>query len=250
MFRIFLVQLKNNFTRQIMYRSNFLTLLLVDITWMAIEMLFFDALYAHNASIAGWSKTQTYFFLGLFFTSDAIFTVFLQRNFWSFSDLVNQGELDIFLLKPANPVFLILTRFMNISSITNIPLGLWIMNHYGNITLSTPFWALYGVLIACLLRFTFSIVVFWTDRGQSLSRFYYQLFPFSTKPDTIYPSPLRLILRTILPFACIGSVPARALLGMLEPHEYILIIMVPIAFFVLNTALWKKGLKRYQSASS
>ena len=41
----------------------------------------------------------------IFFSSDALFTIFFMRNFWMFSDLVNKGELDILLTKPVHPLF-------------------------------------------------------------------------------------------------------------------------------------------------
>ena len=43
-------------------------------------------------------------------------------------------------------------------------------------------------------------------------RLYYQFFGFATKPDAIYPRGVRLVIMSVLPFAFIGSVPARALL--------------------------------------
>ena len=44
-------------------------------------------------------------------------------------------------------------------------------------------------LAALMIRFAFSIWVFWTERSWALSRMYYQFFQFATKPDTIYLYP-------------------------------------------------------------
>jgi ABC-2 type transport system permease protein len=112
------------------------------------------------------------------------------------------------------------------------------------------FWAIIGVITAVLVRFTFCIVVFWTDRGWSLSHLYYQFFQLATKPDTMYPSFIRNLIRSFLPFALIGSIPARAVLFGISYQEGLGVFFVLISFFGLNVFLWKKGLKRYQSASS
>src|SRR5437764_560232 len=93
--RIFGVQLKNNFVREAVYRTNFLTMIAVDLIWIVVEFSLFQVIYANVDTLAGWTKPQIYFFLGLFFASDALFTTFFQRNFWQFSDLVNHGDLDI-----------------------------------------------------------------------------------------------------------------------------------------------------------
>src|SRR5688572_14693028 len=93
------VQVKNNFVREAVYRTNFISALVVDAIWIGVEFSLFSVLYANTSSLSGWTKEQVFFFLGIFFSSDALFTIFFQRNFWSFSDLINKGELDILLTK-------------------------------------------------------------------------------------------------------------------------------------------------------
>ena len=251
-------QLKNNFVREAVYRTNFLTAVTVDAIWISIEFLLFSVIYANVSSIGGWQKEQVYFFLGIFFSSDALFTIFFQRNFWSFSDLVNKGELDVFLTKPIHPLFLALSRSINLTAVFNILMGLAIAYRFSEPAgfaggwrwILVLFWLLIGLLTAVLVRFTFSVWVFWTDRSWALSRMYYQFFAFATKPDAIYPKAIRYVILTVLPFAFIGSVPTRALLYGLTSEEYVMLFGVLIIFLLLNRWLWHLGLKRYQSASS
>lgn len=256
--RIFLVQVKNNFVREAVYRSNFLTMLCVDLIWIFVEFSLFTVIYANTPTLAGWTKEQVFFFLGIFFASDALFTTFFQRNFWNFSDLVNKGELDILLTKPVSPVFLALTRWMSLTSIFNLGLGIGIAYKYSEAAgfsggarwAILPLWLFVGLAAALLLRFAFSVWVFWTDRSWALSRLYYQFFHFATKPDAIFPVMIRYSIMTFLPFAFIGSVPTRALLYGLKPEEYALVGGVMIAFYIFDAYFWKRGLRRYQSASS
>lgn len=255
---LYRIQIKNNYIREAVYRTNFITAVLVDLIWIFVELLLFSVIYANTPTLAGWTQDQTFFFLGVFFTSDAIFSTFFQRNFWLFSDLVNKGELDILLTKPINPLFMALTRYINLTSLFNVFLGLIILIRYadgagfsgGLNWLWLPFWVLFGVLIQILLRFTFSVCVFWTDRSWAVARLYYQFFQMATKPDALYPIMLRYTLLTILPFALIAALPTRALLFGLTLHEVLICIGVVIFFYLLNAMLWKRGLKRYQSASS
>src|SRR3990172_5242671 len=183
---IFTTQLKNNFVREAVYRTNFLTIAVVDLIWIGLEFSLFTIIYANPSSLAGWTKDQVYFFLGVFFASDALFTTFFQRNFWTFSDLVNKGELDFFLTKPVNPVFLALTRTFNLTAIFNVFLGLGIMIRYASPAgfeggwhwLLVVLWWLVGLYTAVVLRFAFSIWIFWTERSWALLRLYYQFFLF------------------------------------------------------------------------
>lgn len=255
---IFAVQIKNNFVREAVYRTNFVTMVAVDLIWIFVEFTLFTVIYSNTEDLAGWSKPQVFFFLGVFFSSDALFTTFFQRNFWNFSDLVNKGELDILLTKPASTVFLALTRWINLTAIFNLFLGLAIAARFapeagfagGGRWALVALWLGVGLVSAIVLRFAFSIWIFWTDRSWALSRLYYQFFEFATKPDTIYPRMIRYTILTILPFAFIGSVPTRALLSGLEVVEYAWLAGVIGAFTAADALLWKLGLRRYQSASS
>ena len=255
---IFRVQLKNNWVREAVYRTNFLTSLVTDLIWIGVEMTLFTVIYANVPTLAGWTKPQVYFFLGIFFASDALFTTLFQRNFWNFSDLVNKGELDILLTKPVHPLFLALTRYIGLTAVFNIILGLTIAIQYAKPAefpggwhwVLVPFWLLVGLATALVVRFAFSIWIFWTERSWALSRMYYQFFAFATKPDTLYPPAIRYLILTALPFAFIGSIPSRALLHGLQTWEYVLVAVVLTTFTALNTVLWRMGLRRYQSASS
>jgi ABC-2 type transport system permease protein len=255
---IFATQLKNNFVREAVYRTNFLTMLVVDLIWIAVEFSLFTVIYSNTTSLAGWTKEQVFFFLGIFFASDALFTTFFQRNFWQFSDLVNKGELDILLTKPASPIFLALTRWMNLTSIFNLGLGLGIAWKFADAAgfsggarwALVPLWLAVGVSSALLLRFAFSVWVFWTDRSWALSRLYYQFFHFATKPDAIFPAAIRYAIMTAIPFAFIGSIPTRALLFGLTAGESATVVGVLGFFLAFNMFLWSRGLRRYQSASS
>lgn len=255
---VYRVQLKNNWVREAVYRTNFLTTVAVDIIWMGVELALFTVIYANVDTLAGWTREQVYFFLGIFFATDALYTTLFQRNFWQFSDLVNKGELDILLTKPVNPLFLALSRWINITNIFNLALGAVIAIRYaepagfqgGVYWLAILGWMVIGMLTQVLVRFTFSVWIFWTERSFALSRLYYQFFQLATKPDTLYPKAIRYVILTALPFAFISSVPTRAVLHGLELWEYGMVAGVLTGFFLLNAFLWRTGLKRYQSASS
>jgi ABC-2 type transport system permease protein len=255
---IFIAQLKNNFVREAIYRTNLFTMFFVDLIWIGVEISLFGVIYANTPNLAGWTQPQVYFFLGIFFASDALFTVFFQRNFWNFSDLVNRGELDILLTKPASPIFLALTRWMGITSGLNFFLGIGIAVHFSEPAgfaggwrwFLLPMWLLIGNLTQLLLRFAFSVWIFWSERSFAISRMYYQFFSLATKPDSLYPGFIRYVILTFLPFAFIGSVPARALIHGLTLREVGSMIVILGGFFLFNRFFWIKGLARYQSASS
>ncbi len=249
---------KNNLVREFIYRSNTIALTIADLIWVVVEYAFFEVIYSNIGTINGWTKEQTFFFLGVFISSDALFTTFFQRSFWNFPYLISQGDLDVLLTKPINAAFLATFKELNFSQLLNLVLGFYIINHYGPAAgfagglawLGVVFWIFIGLITQYLVRFVFCIWSFWLDRGLTVSRLYYQFYALANKPDGLYPTAVRYLIKTALPFAFLGSVPAVVLTGRGNGQEYLLVFSVLIAYFAFLVFLWKRGLRRYQSASS
>lgn len=255
---VFKTTLKINLVREFIYRANTFALTIADLVWVVVEYAFFEVIYSNTQQINGWTKEQVFFFLGIFISSDALFTTFFQRAFWMFPNLVNQGDLDILLTKPINTAFLATFRDINFSQFINLFLGFYIIHHYGPIAgfpggiywLGILFWIFIGLITQYLVRFFFVIWVFWFERGITVSMLYYQFYALANKPDGIYPQAIRYLIKTLLPFAFMGSVPAEVLTGRGTTAYYGLVFIVLGAYSGLVYFLWKRGLRRYQSASS
>jgi ABC-2 type transport system permease protein len=250
--------IKNNFVREFIYRSNTIAMTFADMIWVAVEFAFFEVIYSNIGSINGWNREQTFFFLGIFISSDSLFTTFFQRSFWALPTVINQGELDVLLTKPISAIFLASFKEINFTQILNLFLGFWIIHHYGDAAgfeggiawLGVVGWIIIGLITQYMIRLLFVIWSFWLERGLTVSRLYYQFYAMANKPDGLYPKAIQYLIKTALPFAFMGSIPARSLVGKLPPEEYLLVFVVLVLYGCLCGFLWNRGLKRYQSASS
>ncbi len=255
---IFKTTLKNNFVKEFLYRSNTFAMTFADLIWVAVEFAFFEVIYSNVGAINGWGRNETFFFLGIFISSDALFTTLFQRSFWEFPFLINKGDLDVLLTKPINAVFLATTKDINFTQIVNLMLGIWIIHHYGEAAgfaggfawFGVVFWVIIGLLTQFLMRFISVVCAFWLERGMTVSMLYYQLYSLANKPSGLYPISIRYLIKTALPFAFMGSIPAQSLMGKLPLSDYFLVVGVLGIYAWCCVLFWKKGLKRYQSASS
>lgn len=257
--QIFSVNFRNNLGREIYYRQNFVAGFLLDMSWYGLELVFFKFLYSHTSSIAGWTQQQTQFLLGFFFIADGLFSFLFSRNFWNFVGLIHRGELDLYLLKPVNTIFLTLTRSLAISSLFSMVFGLLVLlraapeaGFSGSLLAWVQLlaWVAAATAVQFVFRFVMVVLVFWSERGWVWGRLYYSLYSLASKPDTMFPSIVRGVLLTILPFAWTAAMPTRALLGSLNALEWISLVGVLFGMSFLGRALWFRGLRRYQSASS
>jgi ABC-2 type transport system permease protein len=255
---VFKTTFKNNLVREFIYRSNTIAITVTDCIWLFVELAFFEVIYSNTLSINGWTRDQVFFFLGVFTCCDTLFTVFFQRSFWMFPYLVNQGDLDVLLTKPVSPIFLATFKDITFSQIFNLCLGLLVIHKYGEAAgflggiywLALGFWMIVGLATQYMVRLFFVIWVFWLERGLTVSRLYYQFYALANKPEALYPTFLRYLLKTALPFAFLGNLPAQALMGKGSPWVYLLMVVVLSAYGFMLRGLWKMGLRRYQSASS
>jgi ABC-2 type transport system permease protein len=257
-FDVFKTIFKNNIVREFIYRSNTIAMTIADMIWVVVELAFFEVIYSNIGDINGWTKEQTFFFLGIFISSDALFTTAFQRSFWNFPTLVSTGELDVLLTKPINAAFLATFKEFNFTQLLNLLLGFYIINHYGTAAgftgglawFGVAFWIFVGLITQYLMRFWFCIWSFWLDRGMTVSRLYYQFYTLANKPDGLYPNAVRFLIKTALPFAFLGSIPAKVLTHRGSGEDYILVFGVLVFYAGFVAFLWKRGLRRYQSASS
>ena len=78
----------------------------------------------------------------------------------------------------------------------------------------------------------------------------YQFYALANKPEGLYPKAVRFLIKTALPFAFLGSIPAQALTHRGPISDYFLVVGVLLGYAGFVVFLWKRGLRRYQSASS
>ncbi len=255
---VFKTIFKNNFVKEFIYRTNAFAMTFADLIWVVVELAFFEVIYSNIANINGWGREQCFFFLGIFVSSDALFTTFFQRSFWEFPMLINRGDLDVLLTKPVSPVFLATMKSINFTQVLNLILGFWIIAHYGPAAgfdgglawLAVFFWIIIGLATQYLMRFVSVVWAFWLERGITVSALYYQLYALANKPSGLYPASIRFVIKTALPFAFMGSLPVLSVTGKLPLQDYLLVAVILVVYTFLARTLWKRGLKRYQSASS
>ena len=188
----------------------------------------------------------------------------------SVSYKVKSGDLDFILLKPINSQFFISFRYVNTYALISLLILFSLLikltySYHGDMYFLSVF-PMYiislflGMSIFYSFEFMISSLVFWLRNFSYAGWLAGELIKYSRRPDSIYKKWFQKILFSIFPMAMICSVPCRILLwGIETKHESILISgfqLFILQFFIasiclwMTTLIWKKGLKRYESASS
>ena len=99
-------------------------------------------------------------------------------------------------------------------------------------------------------EFIIASLVFWFRNFSYAGWLAGELTKYSRRPDSIYKNFFRKTLFTIFPMAMISSVPSRFLIFGIDIKLLSLQFIVAMIFLWFTTLIWKKGLLRYESASS
>lgn len=257
--KVYLALVRFCLSRSMEFRFDFFFRFIMDCFFYALSIAFFEVLFLHTESLAGWQRPEVLLFVSGGLLIDAIYMTFIARSTWELPRMVNRGELDFQLIRPVNSLFFTMTRHFEFASFLNILVALAIMFYAGSlftdpITLSQILGFIVllfnGLLLIVSLRMFTILPVFWTHSELGFHMLFMSLEQIAERPEVIFRGATHLIFTTVLPFLIITSFPARWFFGELSVIEFFYGLGLSIFFFLVITYIWERGLKVYSSASS
>jgi len=259
-FSIWKAFFRNTLSRDMEFKMNFIFEIFIDAIYYFSLFFFFSIIFQFTQSLGEFNQEAVIIFLITLYISDSLYIFFLGGNVFNVNTAVKQGDLDFILLKPLNSQFFISCRYVNAHALISIIiLSLLLIkftySYHGDtfILINYLFFdmsLILGVLIFYSVEFIIASLVFWLRNFSYAGWLAGELIKYSRRPDSIYKNFFRKTLFTIFPMAMISSVPARFLIFGPNIKLFILQIIVTVTFLWITTVIWKRGLLRYESASS
>jgi ABC-2 type transport system permease protein len=257
--RIWLAQIRYSTVREMMFKSNFLLWIIVDLAWFGLSLAFIQFLYLQVNTIAGWTKWQMILLVATNNLVQQLFQTFLMINCTNLPELVRSGKLDFFLAQPASPQFLVSTRKFEPGSVVSCAVAI-VVCCVAIAHLSEPLsWlgvAIYpvlvgaGVLIHYALMLMLMSLSFWMTRAQGFINAYYSVFQIARLPREAFFGLTRWIFTWAVPLLLIANVPARTLFDGVHWSDLAGLAAATTILCALSLAVFRAGLRRYGSASS
>jgi len=251
---------KNSVSREMGFKANFILWIIVEMLWFALQLTFFNVIYSHTDSIAGWTRWEVVLLIGASHFIQQIFQAFFLTNCTQLSDLVRTGKLDFLLLLPVNTRFIVSVRQVDLGGFVNAATAvgvMWFALHKLQIQPSFPQIAGFLALAVCGVFLHYSLMMllsatsFWTVRAQGIVWGYYNMFNISRIPDGAFRGMFRMVFTFVLPMTLVANVPAKALLlRMSSPQPVLMLVGMTIGWFIVSELFWRFSLRRYTSASS
>ncbi len=257
--KLWLIQLRYAITRELAFRANFFTWVIVELAWFVLQLAFVGVVYQHVDSVAGWNRYEMIVLVATNQLIQQIFTAFLMPGLVKLPDLVRTGGLDFLLLKPAPPQFLVSTSSLEIGPLANAGIALIVVLsalHSLAITptLSAIFTYLLLVLAGLFVHYALLLALvsftFWIVQAESVLLGYYSIFQVARLPREATRGWFRVIFTFAIPLLLVANVPASVLIRNAKITPILLFLGTSLSAALLASLFFYLGLRRYQSASS
>ena len=257
--RIWLASIRYSVVRTMMFRFDFFLWVLVDVAWMAVNLLLLEVLFQHTDEIAGWSKPEMQLLVGTAMLIMRMFLAFFFSNLFGIDRAVREGTFDFYLAQPGNPLFMISTRKIDLDGAANTVLAAGIVVYALRQLGVTPSIAAVGLYLAMIglgLIIHYATVVmlvslsFWIMRMQGVEQGYFGLFDLSRLPRGALRGIMEVTFVYVFPAIIVSNFPAETLRDGPNLANTLWLAGVAVVWFAAAAAVFHRGLQRYASASS
>jgi ABC-2 type transport system permease protein len=256
---VYLVFVRTCVIREMGFRGHFLLLVLSNSAWTLLSLAFAGFLFTNVRSVAGWDLDSMIILTGTFSLVLGLLDGLFQTNMSRLSEQVNRGELDYVLIKPIDSQFYVSTRYLNLNEIPTVLISIvTISAGMARLGLQPSVGAIstYVLLVVCAvttfygLWFSSVTLALWSGRSNNIAYLILPIADLGRMPSDIFQGLFRIIFTFIVPVSLISTVPARSLLGVLEPGMIGYAIVASVATVLFSRWFWQFSLSRYTSASS
>ena len=242
------------------YKTNFITDIIIDILSVLVTIIFYRILYFNITKIEGWEIYQLYILVICVRIINDVYGLFFARNIGSIAEKIWSGNLDFDLIKPIKLLFVLTFSRLNIKYLFNIITSviifiLIILKFSVNINFLNFIVFLFVLGIAVFVKYSFSFIIsqfsFYFIRIEALSHFFNSFFALSIFPDKIYGKNfIKYFFTFIIPVLIVGNIPLKALFNQINFLNILIIFIFSIILFTLSYVGFKSIIKKYSSASS
>jgi ABC-2 type transport system permease protein len=244
--------LKLNLMSGMAYRVSFLSQILFMILNNAIFMVFWWVFFQRFQQVQGWRMQDVY----LLFSVSAMgfgLSVALCGNALRLSQIIQEGQIDYYLVLPPKPLLHILVTRMNFSGFGDFLFGILLYLLFLPFAWKTFLLFLFFAMTAAVVFTSFWVLAhsltFFIGSAEGISQFVSEaLLTFSLYPETLFTGSVRILLFTLLPAGFVSFIPIRLMRDFSWPlFSYLLLFAGGLA--LLARMVFYHGLRRYESGN-
>ena len=242
------------------FRLDFFAPFFVDGSLFLIQLLAFGVVYSNVETIGSWGKGEMILYIGTFSLLNAVNMTIYFFGTNAIPQKIRSGELDLYLSKPVSPLFRLTFENISPGSIPLILMSICIIA-FGvsklerGLTLAGLASYLFWIVLMEILYYEMEILI------RSVSLYVVSMARVEQLeeagidlcmklPGIALHGVYKVIFYLILPYGIMATLPVQSMVGEMTPQRAVYGIGVVVLFTVITCAMWTRGLKHYNSASS
>jgi len=216
-------------------------------------------LFGYTDEVNGWSGGEVIALGGIYQVVFAILAITVETNMARFSGNVQEGDLDLVLVRPISAQFYIMLQRLQLAEVFTAFTGVGVMiiglSRAGitpsmlEIIQAIVLIACGVVLIACCWAAAV-FVAFWITAVGPMEMVFRDFLQAGKYPVAFYPIAIRVFLVGVLPIGFATTFPTSALLGDGSWWVVLLGVAISALALMLLQAYWRFAVRFYSSASS
>jgi ABC-2 type transport system permease protein len=245
--------------RDMHFRAQFLAQVAVGVVQLALSLLPVLLLFRYTPEVNGWSAGEVIALGGIYQVVFAILAVLIETNMARFSGLIEEGDLDLVLVRPVSAQFWVMLQrlqlaevFTALGGLAVVAIGLARAGATPSVLDVLQAVVLIGcgvVLIACCWAAAV-FIAFWITTVGPMEMVFRDFLQAGKYPVAFYPLAIRILLVGVLPIGFATTFPTRALLGEAEWWIVGAGTVISAIGLLLLRAYWRFAVRSYSSASS
>jgi ABC-2 type transport system permease protein len=244
---------------ELQYRVNFFVQLVQSLLTLATSLVVLAIVFDRTDTLGGWTKPELLAVMGIFTLVTGVIRAFIQPNMTRLIGEIRDGKLDHLLTKPADAQTLVSVRQVEIWQVIDVALGAALIIVAAvrldrPVSLGSTFGFVAMLLIGLVIIYCFWLMLatcaFWLVRMHEVEELFGGLLRAGQYPVGIYPGWMRAGLTFLVPLAFAVSVPAEALTGRMTTGTAVVAGVMAVGLVGLSRWFFRRGLRRYGSASS
>lgn len=242
------------------YKWDFFISVFTSFTATVLSLMFVWVIFGKIPRLKDWSFDEVLFLYGFSLVPFGLFNV-VSLNLYQFSEnYLVEGRFDRVLLRPLDSLYQVLFESFRLESLQEVLTGLVVM-YYAASHLGHPwnwddlFWFPVALISAAVIYLSifllFTSVSFWFEDRIGIVPPVYNMITFSRYPLTIYNPVIQFVLSWLIPFAFASFYPASRFLRRGEFAAFFYLVpVVAVVFFTLALAVWRLGVRHYNSTGT
>lgn len=244
---------KTNLQSAMEYRVAFLTqaigMMINNFMYFAIWIIFFQRF----EDVRGWGISDMYVTYGVLASAFGFMALFF-GNAFNLAEIINKGRLDYYLSLPRPVLLHAVSSRMISSGMGDFTYGFLSYALSGQFTWDGLLRFVLAILLAAVVFASFLILVnsvaFWAGIVSSFSSMMVNaIITFGIYPITLFDNYAKLILFTVVPAALMGAIPAE-FITQFTWQALAQLLLGAVVFLGLAVAVFRLGLRRYESGSA